>query len=56
MLYLGGKLYVDRTSLDADSENYLLKEIDGKTGTQIASCLKADDYNRGVEFSFEITF
>lgn len=54
MLYLGGKLYVDRTSLDADSENYLLKEIDGKTGTQIASCLKADDYNRGWNFPLRL--
>ena len=56
MLYLGGKLYVDRTSLDADSENYLLKEIDGKTGTQIASCLKADDYNRGWNFPLRLPF
>lgn len=56
MLYLGGKLYVDRTSLDADSGNYLLKEIDGKTGTQIASCLKADDYNRGWNFPLRLPF
>ena len=56
MQYIGGKLYVNRTSLDADAGNYLLMEIDEKTGVQTDSCLKADDYNRGWNFALRLPF
>lgn len=56
MQYVGGKLYVNRTSLDADAGNYLLMEIDEKTGVQTDSCLKADDYNRGWNFALRLPF
>lgn len=56
MQLVGGKLYVNRTSLDADAGNYLLMEIDEKTGVQTDSCLKADDYNRGWNFALRLPF
>ena len=56
MQLVGDKLYVNRTSLDADAGNYLLMEIDEKTGVQTDSCLKADDYNRGWNFALRLPF
>lgn len=56
MQHVGDKLYVNRTSLDVDPENYLLKEIDEKTGEQTASCLNADDYNRGWNYPLRFQF
>lgn len=56
MQLVGGKLYVNRTSLDADAGNYLLMEIDEKTGVQTGSCLKADDYNKGWNYPLRFPY
>lgn len=49
-------MYLNRTSLDAASGNYLLREIDEKTGKQVASYLNADDYNKGWNGSLRFPF
>lgn len=56
MQYLNNKLYVNRTSIDDDENNYLLKEIDVKTGEQIASYLSADEYNKGWNFPLRFPY
>lgn len=56
MQHVGDKLYVNRTSLDVDPENYLLKEIDEKTGEQMASYLNADKYNKGWNLPVQFPF
>ena len=56
MQHIGDRLYISRTSLDVDPENYLLKVVDEKTGEQIASYLKAEDYNRGWNYPLKFPF
>ena len=56
MQHVGDKLYLNHTSLDVSPENYLLREIDEKTGEQTGSYLKADDYNKGWNFSLSFPF
>ena len=47
MQYHGGNIYVNRTSLDEGTDNYMLKVIDPETGEQTASLISADEYNNG---------
>lgn len=45
--FLNGDFYLNRTSNSTDEQNYELRRIDGKTGTQIDSYLSSKDYNEG---------
>lgn len=56
MQHIGDRLYISRTSLDVDPENYLLKVVDEKTGEQIASYLNAKDYNKGWNYPLRFPF
>lgn len=45
LLYFNNKLYVNRTSIEVNDDNYLISEIDEKSGKEICRYLKADEYN-----------
>lgn len=56
MQYNNGHLFVNRTSIDDDGEQYLLKEIDAENGKQIATYLDAKDYNKGWNYPLRFPF
>jgi hypothetical protein len=56
MQYNNGHLFVNRTSINDDGEQYLLKEIDTKNGKQIAAYLNAKDYNKGWNYPLRFPF
>ena len=45
LLCFNNKLYVNRTSVELDDENYLISEIDEKSGREVGRYLKAAEYN-----------
>lgn len=56
MQYNNGHLFVNRTSIDDNGEQYLLKEIDAKNGKQIATYLDAREYNKGWNYPLRLPY
>jgi hypothetical protein len=47
MQYAGGKIFITATSFNKTEDFCILQEIDSNTGRQVASFLKASEYNSG---------
>lgn len=54
--YCNDKLYINRSSEEGIQGNYLLREIDEKTGKQLASFLSAEEYNRGWNYALRLPY
>ena len=50
------KLYLNRTSMELDKENYLISEIDESSGQETAKYLRANDYNHGWNLPLRLQY
>lgn len=56
LMFYNEKLYVNRTSIEMDSENYLLSEIEESSGKELAKYLRASEYNHGWNFPLRLQY
>lgn len=56
LMYYNKKLYVNRTSIDIDNDNYLISEIEESSGQETAKYLNAKEYNHGWNFPLRLQY
>lgn len=56
LMYYNKKIYVNRTSVDIDNDNYLVSEIEESTGQETAKYLNAKEYNHGWNFPLRLQY
>lgn len=54
--YCNDKLYINRSSEEEEPGSCLLREIDEKTGKQLASFISAEEYNRGWNYALRLPY